>query len=122
MSAGSSGADVYEALDGVIYILARVLAESDIDKLTERVEKLERLTRLLDMLDEEKISALERLLTVLLDVGEKYSGCVAEAVEKPAQPVSGLRGALSLLKDEDVARGLGKIVEILRALGRCERA
>ena len=115
-------ADLYEAADALIYVLARIAGEADLEALERLVNALPRLTRLLDILeklDDEKLRALERLLDLAARVGAKEAECIGEALDREPEPVQGLRGILELLRDEEFARGLARAVEIVRALGRC---
>ena len=118
--AGQASQDLYEAADTLVYTIARLISTIDTDKLEKLLDLAPRLLDLIERLDDKKLEALERLLDLAAQLSA--SPCTEEALgalEKPAEPVKGLRGLLSMLKDEEVARGLGRMLEILRALGRC---
>ena len=121
-SARAVGEEVYEAADALLRIAARRASSMDLEALAGVLEKLPLLARLLERLDEETVDALARLLDVLGSVAKQYGPCVEEAVRREPEQISGLKGILSVLRDEEAMRGLSILVEILRGLGRCGRA
>ena len=71
------------------------------------------------VLDELLASAMVRPETIALlsDVSEAATEGVANAKANDTR-VAGIRNIVSILRDDDVQRGLGMVVEISRALGR----
>ncbi len=116
------GEEVYEAADALLRIAARQASSIDLEAFASLLEKLPLLARLLERLDEETVDALARLLDVLGTVAKQYGPCVEEAVRGEPREIRGLKGLLSVLRDEEAMRGLGLLVEIMRGLGRCGRA
>ena len=118
--AGQASQDLYEAADALVYTLARLLSTVDTDKLERLLDLAPRLLEFVERLDEEKLEALEKLLDLAARLaGSPCTEHALGALEAQVEPVKGLRGLLSALGDEEVARGLGRMIEILRALGRC---
>ncbi len=102
-----------QALDALIPLLPR-LADLSV-----------KLDPLLGKLDETTLNTISRLLDALpglMPLVEKLVPCISGATQRfeAAEPVRGIRGLLGVLKDKDVQEGLGRLVELLRALGRCE--
>jgi hypothetical protein len=82
-------------------------------KLAEKAPGLaDAASALLDsgMLNREVVTLLGQFATALLAGNE--------AARRNRTTVSGLRGTLSVLRDPEVGRGLGLLVEVARALGR----
>jgi uncharacterized protein YjgD (DUF1641 family) len=91
---------------------ARFLVEPT-RKLAEKAPGIaDAATALLDsgMLNREVVSLLGQFAAALL-TGR-------EAARRNRTTVSGIRGTLHVLRDPEVARGLGLLVEVARALGR----
>ncbi len=121
MSAGDPLGELIAALEDPEF-------QEGLRKLVRLVKNLER-SGLLDMLlaltDEEVLGRLFQLLLSpgtlrLLDnldtVADKMAA-VMEALEKPSEPVS-LTGVVASLRDPEVARGLARMIEVLRVLGQ----
>ncbi len=120
--------DTYEALDAGIEAALRLMAQVDLDRLERLVEilpKIEKLLALLDKLDDNTIASLEKLidlLPVLTSRLDNTAPCIEEAFRsvEGAEPVTGLKGLLNLLRDKEVQEGIGKAVAVLRVLGKCK--
>ncbi|MCE4610229.1 MAG: DUF1641 domain-containing protein [Desulfurococcales archaeon] len=120
--------DTYEALDAGLEAVLRLMAHVDLDKLERLVEllpKIEKLLVLLDKLDDDTIASLEKLIDLLPVVTSRLDNavpCLEEAFKsvEGAEPVTGLKGLLNLLRDKEVQEGIGKAVAVLRVLGKCK--
>ncbi len=117
-----------QGIERLASLLEDPKAAEALARLLETAVKLEE-SGLLDLVealaDEKVIRSLSELLLTpgslrLLDNLDKLldiAGTAAEALSQPAEPV-GLSGLLRALGDPEVQRGLGKLVGLLRALGR----
>jgi len=114
------GDDLYEAADAALIVAAKKLADADLEALERLLDKLPLLVRLLDMLDEQTVEALEKLLGLAKELATQYGPCLEEAMKREPEKIQGLRGLLAVLKDEKAMAGLARAVELLRALGGCE--
>ena len=98
-----------------------------LDRLSELeplLDKVPQLTKLLESIDDKTITSIEKLMSLLPMAAEKAEAaapCFEEALKRmeDAKPVSGLRGLLGALRDKEVQEGLGKIMEILKVIGKC---
>ncbi len=96
-----------------------------IPELEPLLDRLPTFARLLEGIDDKTIASIEKLMNLLPLVAEKAEAatpCLEEALKRmeEAKPVAGLRGLLGALRDKEVQEGLGKVMEILRVLGRCK--
>lgn len=111
--------DVYDFLDSLIYLAATKLSDEDVNKLVMLTERLPLLLEMLEKLDEKTIKGLERLLNIASLLGEKYGSCLESVAEQKVEPVEGLRGIMSILKDEEAMKGLAIALSFIKALGKC---
>ncbi len=124
----SNDIDVYEVLDSLLESGTKLLEQIDSDQLNALVEqapKLMKLVSLLEKIDDETIESLEKLLGLLPLLGKLANNlgpCMEQAIESmnTAEPIAGLRGLLKTLRDKDVQEGLGKIMAVVKAVGKCK--
>ncbi len=111
--------DVYDFLDSLIYLAATKLSDEDVNKLVVLAERLPLLLEILEKLDERTIRGLERLVNIASVLGEKYGDCLESAAREKVEPIEGLRGIMSILKDEEAMKGLAIALSFIKALGKC---
>jgi len=120
-------AEVRDPLADLLAALEDPEFQAGLQKLVQLVKNLERsglLDAMIALTDED---AMSRLVQILLTTGTLQildsidrladtAGAVVKALEEPVEPVS-LTGLLASLRDPEVARGLARMLRVLKAIG-----
>jgi len=120
-------AEARDPLADLIAALEDPEFQAGLQKLVQLLKNMERsglLDALVALTDEDAISRLIEILltTGTLQVADRLDriadtiGVIVQALEEPVEPVS-LTGLLASLRDPDVARGLARMLRVLKALG-----